>query len=83
MVFLTEDHFPKDSKKSVNFNPDYSRLVNLNKEWEQTFNALPDLIAIIDLDHHIKKVNKAMADRLDGKPEDFVGSKLFLFNSWY
>jgi PAS domain S-box-containing protein len=77
VVFLTEDHFPKDSNKSVNFNPDYSRLVNLNKEWEQTFNALPDLIAIIDLDHRIKKVNKAMADRLHGKPEDFVGSSCF------
>ena len=75
---MTEDHFPKNSsKKSVNFNTDYSRLVNLNKEWEQTFNALPDLIAIIDLDHHIKKVNKAMADRLHGKPEDFVGSSCF------
>ena len=74
---MTEDDFPKDSKKSVNFNADYSRLENLNKEWEQTFNALPDLIAIIDLDNRIKKVNKAMADRLDGKPEDFVGSSCF------
>ena len=54
-----------------------SVLDNGHNELEDTFNALHDLVAIIDLDHQIKKVNKAMADRLDGEPEDFVGCKCF------
>lgn len=54
-----------------------SNLIRSNKEWENTFDALHDLIAIIDENHHIKKVNKAMADQLNGKPEDFVGHTCF------
>jgi len=52
-------------------------LIRSNAEWENTFNALHDLIAIIDVNHRIKKVNKAMADRLNGKPEDFTGHTCF------
>ncbi len=33
-------------------------------EWEMTFNALPDLIAIIDKDYRMLKINKAMAEKL-------------------
>ncbi len=54
-----------------------SDLIILNKEWENTFDALHDLIAIIDINHRIKKVNKSMADRLNGKPEDFIGQTCF------
>ena len=31
----------------------------------------------IDINHRIKKVNKAMADKLNGKPEDFIGLTCF------
>ena len=54
-----------------------SNLIRSNNEWENTFDALHDLIAIIDLNYNIKKVNKAMADRLNGKPEDFIGRTCF------
>jgi PAS domain S-box-containing protein len=54
-----------------------SDLIRSNNEWENTFDALHNLIAIIDVNHHIKKVNKAMADRLNGKPEDFIGLTCF------
>ncbi len=33
-------------------------------EWEHTFDAVPDLIAIVDLDYQISRVNQAMARRL-------------------
>ncbi|MGZ4857020.1 MAG: PAS domain S-box protein [Methanobacteriaceae archaeon] len=65
---------PKKSELSIN---SYSKLINRNREWEQAFDALPDLIAIIDVNHRIKKVNKVMADHLNGKPEDFIGMKCF------
>ena len=32
------------------------------KDWERTFDAVPDLISIVDLNHVIIRANKAMAD---------------------
>lgn len=48
-------------------------LVNAKEEWENTFNAVPDLITIIDTDYHVIRVNKAMANRLGVKPKDAIG----------
>jgi len=42
-------------------------------EWEHTFDAVTDMIAIIDTDFRIVRVNKAMADRLGVLPEQAVG----------
>jgi len=41
--------------------------------WEQTFDAVSDLIAIVDNDHRIVRVNRAMAERLGMTPEECVG----------
>lgn len=43
------------------------------KEWEQTFDALPDLIMTVDNKHKILRVNKAMAERLGITPEQCIG----------
>ncbi|MDP2895444.1 MAG: PAS domain S-box protein [bacterium] len=42
-------------------------------EWERTFNTVPDLVAILDREHRILRVNRAMADRLGVTPEQAVG----------
>jgi PAS domain S-box len=42
--------------------------------WQKTFDSIPDLIAIIDKDHRIVRINKAMADRQGIRPEDARGS---------
>lgn len=42
-------------------------------EWERTFDAVPDLIAIIDLEHRIVRANRAMAERLGMSPEQCAG----------
>lgn len=42
-------------------------------EWERTFNTVPDLMAILDREHRILRVNRAMADRLGVTPEQAVG----------
>jgi PAS domain S-box-containing protein len=46
-------------------------------EWERTFEAVPDMVAIIGRDFHIIRVNKAVADRLGIKPEDAVGKPCY------
>ena len=46
-------------------------------EWERTFNTVPDLIAIMDSQHRIVRLNKAMADRLGVRAETVVGKKCY------
>jgi len=46
-------------------------------EWERTFDAVPDLVAIIGRDYHIKRINKAMADRLGVSKEEAVGKACY------
>lgn len=43
------------------------------EEWERTFDTVPDLIAILDNQHKIIRVNKAMADRLGVAPKRCIG----------
>ena len=43
------------------------------KDWEQTFDAVPDLIAIIDTESRVVRANRAMATRLGTTPEGCVG----------
>jgi len=45
------------------------------REWEQTFDAVPDLIAIVDLTHTIVRVNHAMAVRCGKTPDELIGCK--------
>ncbi|MBI5576978.1 MAG: GAF domain-containing protein [Deltaproteobacteria bacterium] len=47
------------------------------EDWEQTFNTVPDLIALLDCRHRIVRVNKAMADRLGLRPEQCVGKNCY------
>ena len=42
-------------------------------EWEQTFDTVPDLIAVIDENHKIVRINKAMAEKLNMSPRDAIG----------
>ncbi|MCE5268276.1 MAG: response regulator [Planctomycetaceae bacterium] len=42
-------------------------------DWEQTFNTIPDFVAILDQDHRILRINRPMADRLGLTPQQCVG----------
>jgi PAS domain S-box-containing protein len=52
-------------------------LVKARKEWERTFDALPDCIAVVDNKHRILRVNKAMADRLKVRSEQIFGKRCY------
>jgi PAS domain S-box-containing protein len=47
------------------------------KDWERTFDAVPDMIATIDSTHTITRANKAMADRFGLPVEKLVGRACF------
>lgn len=44
-------------------------------DWERTFDAVPELIAIIDDRNNIVKINQAMAEKLGVKVQEAVGIK--------
>jgi len=46
-------------------------------DWERTFDAVPDLISIIDSTHTITRVNRAMADRCALNVDEIVGRKCY------
>jgi PAS domain S-box-containing protein len=52
-------------------------LVRAKQEWERTFDAVPDLIAILDNKHRMVRANRAMAGRLGMTPEECVGLRCF------
>ncbi len=52
-------------------------VMRAKKDWERTFDAVPDLISIIDLNNTITRVNRAMADRCGLTPEEIVGRKCY------
>jgi PAS domain S-box-containing protein len=56
-----------------------AELVRAKQEWERTFDSVPDLIAILDTQHRIIRVNRVMAQRLGAAPEACIG--LFCYES--
>ena len=50
------------------------KILQAKEEWERTFDSIPDLIAIVDHEYRITRVNRAMADRLDLTPREMIGS---------
>jgi PAS domain S-box-containing protein len=50
-----------------------TEVARAKQEWERTFDAVPDLISIIDRNYRILRVNRAMAERLGVPPERCIG----------
>ena len=47
------------------------------KQWQETFDAIPDLVSIHDRDYHIVRVNKAFAGAFGAAPEQLVGKTCY------
>lgn len=45
----------------------------IRDKWENTFNAISDLIIILDVNYKIINVNKALADKLGRTPQECIG----------
>lgn len=68
-IIITDD---LKSRKEIK-NP----FIMIREEWERTFDAIPDLIAILDEEHRVMRVNQAMADRLGVSSESCIGVQCF------
>jgi PAS domain S-box-containing protein len=54
------------------------QLRQAKEEWERTFDAVPDLIALMDVDHRIVRMNRPMAERLGCTADACVGQPCYL-----
>ena len=52
-------------------------IARAKKEWELTFDTVPDLIALIDSQFKIVRLNKALAERAGVKVQDAVGQTCY------
>ena len=46
-------------------------------EWERTFDAIPDTIAILEPDYTVRRVNRALAATAGREPKDLIGRRCF------
>lgn len=54
-----------------------AKLLQVTEEWERTFDAVPDCIAILDQEHRIIRLNRAMAALLGRAPEEILGQPCY------
>lgn len=54
-----------------------TQIIKAKEEWERTFDAVPDLIMILDTQHKILRANKAMAERLGTSPPKLAGKNCY------
>ena len=54
-------------------NPPAEAGVHAGDEWEQTFNGISDLVAVLDTQHRIRRANRALASRVGMSPEECLG----------
>ena len=50
--------------------------IEAKKEWEQTFDTVPDLVAIIDLKRRVVRINRAMAEHLGLTKDAVTGMRI-------
>ena len=54
-----------------------ARLAQAARDWERTFEAVPDPVLILDEQHRIVRANKAAAERLDTTIEQLLGQTCY------
>lgn len=47
-----------------------------HRQWEDTFDSIDDLVLVHDVDGKILKVNRALASRLQAKPQEIAGREV-------
>jgi two-component system cell cycle sensor histidine kinase/response regulator CckA len=52
-------------------------LVRANEDWENTFDAITDMVMLLDSEHQILRANKTTAETLNTTKENLVGKKCY------
>ncbi len=83
-AYLVTLHLPPDLGTARLYFLDITRrqeaeaaIILAKEEWERTFDAVPDAIFILDREHRVLRMNKAMAEFLAKPPEEVIGYPCF------
>jgi len=60
----------------------HAQKMEAKEEWEHTFDTVPDMIAILDAEHTIVRINQTMAKRLEITKEMAVGTRIYEQLHW-
>lgn len=52
-------------------------VLQAKEDWERTFDAVPDMIALLDLDYRIVRANKALSSGLGLSPDQCLGNHCY------
>jgi signal transduction histidine kinase len=55
----------------------FEQVARAKTEWEHTFDSIPDLVAVIDAEHRLARVNRAVAERLHVAPDQLIGQHYY------
>ena len=64
-------------RQNVELEKRAATIEHARQEWERTFDAVPDLIAILDERHQVLRVNRAMARKLGREPDACRGATCY------
>lgn len=59
-----------------------SEIITARDQWERTFETVPDLVALIDHDYKITKVNRAFEVQVDKDQDEIIGSFFYDLFDW-
>ena len=76
---LTETLEMRIDERTEQLEQVFKKMQKAKKQWERTFDAVPDLIMLLDSDFNIVRINKAAADALGAPPSSFIGQKCYHF----
>ena len=68
-----QEHYEELQREIDRRHKAVEEVVRAKLEWERTFDSVPDLIAILDHQHRIVRVNRAMAKWLGLEPDQCAG----------
>lgn len=72
---MTSEH--EKAARRAGHRPAGNPLSDLDRQWQATFDAMNDAICIVDLNGHILRSNRAMAELLSCRAEDLAGRLCF------
>jgi PAS domain S-box-containing protein len=52
-------------------------IIRAKEEWERTFDSVPDFIALLDTEHRITRMNRAMSELLGKTQEEVIGKPCY------
>lgn len=56
---------------------DHALVVRANQQWQETFDAISDLIMVLDNQHRILRANRSMIDALGMSEQEVIGKSCF------